>query len=257
MGLFKGRTVNRNSATRLPIVFCVDVSGSMGVKGKGGKTPISIVRRCIDNFVTELKKDSNTAAAAELALITFSKETKCIIDFKPVGSFHPNIAVDTKASRNETRISQAMVYSIDKIKKKTQALRQQQIAYYPPILILITDGVPEEDNDEQEWQEKALNELHKCKQTGNREKRSIIPIIIGIGKKESAVLTAYGQTYLKGYFPIDDEKARLEINMKGILSCISKSVVQSTNGRQDDNNLRKELEKEREHMSDEYRMSEG
>ena len=211
-----------NSARRLPIVFCLDVSPSMGWKTAGRRSSIELLTAAVNSFIAELKQDTTTCAAAEVAFITFSSDVLLNTDFVCVADIGPQKFVALK--KGGTYISKAVLCAIDKIENRRQELVNAEINYFAPFLILVTDGDPDEIDKAVPSYNEALAAVKKHCDSHVGASEIIVPFIIGVGDHvDSRTLTSYAEGFTKGYFPIKGDS----INAK--FSKVFKLIGNSTN----------------------------
>ena len=67
-----------NSAPRVPVALCLDVSSSMDGE------PIDELNAGVGQYLTEIYNDDMTRNSAETAIITFADEAECLLDFNTV-----------------------------------------------------------------------------------------------------------------------------------------------------------------------------
>ena len=126
-----------NPEPRVPVALIVDVSGSMAGR------PIGAVNDAIQLFKSEIEKDTLASLRAEVSLIAFN-HTAQQYDFQSVGDFHP----PTLKASGGTRMTSAINISLDLLEKRKQTYRDNGISYFRPIALLLTDGYPEHDSEE-------------------------------------------------------------------------------------------------------------
>ena len=125
-----------NPEPRCPCVLLLDVSGSM----HGQR--IQALNDAIASFKEEVTADSLTALRAEIAIVAFNHEVKVVQEFVTAGEFEPTILT----AGGGTRMAAAINTGIDMIEERKRAYRTNGIAYYRPIVMLLTDGYPEHDS---------------------------------------------------------------------------------------------------------------
>lgn len=214
MGKLDASPFITNTSKRLPIVFCLDVSPSMGwpISQDSKTTAMDLLNMAVNNFITELNADSKARTAAEVALVTFSSGIVTDTEFVSVSALKK-----TKIDALETggtQMAQAVLRSIEKIEKRREYLEDMEIPYYAPFLILVTDGNPDE-NDDPIQQTLAIEAVRKHCDSHVGASEIIVPFVIGVGENISpTTLKNYAAGFTKGYFPIKGttESARLKFN---------------------------------------------
>ena len=96
-------------SARLPIVICLDVSGSMlyrsSIDGNSGKTRLEHMNSTIAQLLTHLNKASASRAAVEVAFLAFTDKILLKSDFQRIMHINrdafwcdPSYAIDTHVS---------------------------------------------------------------------------------------------------------------------------------------------------------------
>ena len=225
-----------NTARRLPIVFCLDVSPSMNRRQGSNSSSIELLNEVIRIFVDDLKSDSKTSTCAEVAFVTFSsgivKESE---EFERIR--------DMKAPRFETvkyggtQMASAVLRSIEKLEDRRKQLKNSWIHSFAPFLVLVTDGNPDR-NDDENLQGKALAALRRHSDF-NAISEMIIPYVIGVGDDINAeTLNRYAGCFADGYIPISGTADIAEVQFKEVFQVISNSIKLSTRPGDEESNCR-------------------
>ena len=127
-----------NPEPRCPCVLLLDVSGSMS----GSR--IQAVNDGIRAFKEEVAADSLTALRAEIAVVAFNHHVNVVQDFVTADEFQPPML----SADGGTSIAGALNHGLEMIEERKRAYRANGIAYYRPIVMLLTDGYPEHDTPE-------------------------------------------------------------------------------------------------------------
>ncbi len=209
---------------RLPIVFCLDVSPSMGWKEGNNSSSMELLNAAVTNFVSEIKKDPKAKTSAEVAFVTFSTNIEMDTAFTPVNqltvpSFKP-------VEQGGTNMAQAVLRSIEKIEGERNRLENAEIGYFAPFLVLVTDGNPDK-NDDPNVYNRALAAVKKHCDSHIGAQEIIVSFIIGVGDHiDAETLNAYAKGFTKGYFPIRGNAARAR-NFSKVFQLISNSTKKS------------------------------
>lgn len=209
---------------RLPIVFCLDVSPSMGWKEGNNSSSMELLNAAVTNFVSEIKKDLKAKTSAEVAFVTFSTNIEMDTAFTPVNqltvpSFKP-------VEEGGTNMAQAVLRSIEKIEGERNRLKNAEIGYFAPFLVLVTDGNPNK-NDDPNVYNMALAAVKKHCDSHIGAQEIIVPFIIGVGDYINAeTLNAYARGFTKGYFPIRGKAAKTR-NFSKVFQLIGNSTKKS------------------------------
>lgn len=214
-----------NTSKRLPIVFCLDVSPSMGWKEGSNSSSIELLNAAVNNFIWELKQDVKARAAAEVAFVTFSTNIEMDTEFESVSSLQ-NLTF-APVTHGGTYISKAVLRSIEKIENRRTQLENSEIGYYAPFLVLVTDGDP--DNiDDAEMYNKALAAVKSHCDSHIGASEIIVPFIIGVGDHTaSKTLNSYSEGFTKGYFPIKGKADNAKVQFNKVFQMIGNSTRKS------------------------------
>ncbi len=214
-----------NTSKRLPIVFCLDVSPSMGWRESSNSSSIELLNAAVSNFISELKNDVKARAAAEIAFVTFSTNIEMDSGFESVSSL--KVPKLSPVERGGTYISKAVLRSIEKIEQRRSQLENSEIGYYAPFLVLVTDGDPDGIEDA-EMHSKALTAVKSHCDSHIGASEVIVPFIIGVGDNvASATLTRYAEGFTKGYFPIKGKANNAKIEFNKVFQMIGNSTKKS------------------------------
>lgn len=124
-----------NSEPRCPCVLILDTSASM--EGE----PIDQLNKGLQELLQHLKKDDLTAKRGEIAVVTFNSEITIEQDFvTPDGMNLPSLKAD-----GCTRAGAGIEQGLDLIEARKKIYRANGMAYYRPIVLIITDGEPTDD----------------------------------------------------------------------------------------------------------------
>lgn len=216
---------NRNSAKRLPIVFCLDVSPSMGWKVGSNSPSIDLLNEAVHNFVAELKSDPKSKASAEIAFVTFSTNIEMDTEFESVSTLRvPKLK---PVEEGGTQTAQAVLRSINKIEARRRELENSEIPYFAPFLVLVTDGDPD-DTDDGNRQQQALAAVKSHCDSHVGASEIIVPFVIGVGDRMvSESLTKYSAGFVKGYFPITGSAGKAKMQFSKVFQLIGNSTRMS------------------------------
>lgn len=219
------RRPNINTSKRLPIVFCLDVSPSMGWQVGNNSPSIDLLNAAVSNFVEELKEDPKARTCAEVAFVTFSSGIVADTEFTSIGSLTtPRFRT---VDEGGTEMGQAVLRSIEKIENRREQLENMEIPYFAPFLVLVTDGNPDE-NDEVSVQEKALDAVRRHCDSHVGASEIIVPFVIGVGDHiSSKTLDRYASGFTKGYFPIKGKAGEAKVQFNKVFQMIGNSTKKS------------------------------
>lgn len=127
-----------NTSKRHSIVFCVDVSPTMGKN-------LDNINAAIGSFIKKLQQDPKARASAEVAFVTFSTNIEMDTEFESIGTL--KTPTFSPVHQGTTLMAQAVLRSIDKIEQRREQFETFAIPYYAPIWILLSCGNPDDNDD--------------------------------------------------------------------------------------------------------------
>ena len=160
------RELLENPSPRVPIVLCLDVSGSM----RGEK--VNELNRGVCEFVESLKKDEIASSSASLAVVTFSTGANLIQNFTTIERI--SNAAHISVADGLTYLGTGVQLALDTLEAQKKLLKQVGTDYYQPWIVIMTDGAPCGENDSV-WQQAA----QRCRQLESQKKLVVFPIGIG------------------------------------------------------------------------------
>lgn len=159
-----------NPTTRVPVVLCLDTSGSM----MGEK--INELNAGVKQFFQAVLDDEIAKYSVELCIVAFSTQAQNILDFasieKQVSAFS-NIRL---IASGNTAMGTAVNLSLDLLEKRKKEYQDKGVDYWQPWLVLMTDGQPTESI--------AAAAARTTKLIGEK-KLTVFPIGIGDGASMS------------------------------------------------------------------------
>lgn len=195
---------------RLPMVLCLDVSPSMDYRaGLDSDSAITLLNSAVNDLIDVLVEDTETKAAAEIAIVTFSSHLEMDTPFVPIGKVGHQVLKTVE--KGGTNIGLAVKRSIEKIEERRDELNNTDTEYFAPFLVIVTDGNPDGNYKNAVYEESIeLVRKHCDSHVGAEE--IIVPFVIGVGDKiEPETLYKYSEGFVKGYIPIKgDDKERKE-----------------------------------------------
>ncbi|MGN8837418.1 vWA domain-containing protein [Mitsuokella jalaludinii] len=191
MDRLRVRDLVDNPTPRVPVVLCLDTSGSMNaVDGddvhytgetvfsdgrmwnivEGGTTRLEQLRDGINMFLQDIREDDLAQFAAEVCIVTFDSQARCLVDFSTVD--HLNDIPELEANE-DTHMGEGVNLALDLLEKRKKEYKEKGVDYYQPWLVLMTDG---EANGDQSELERAIERTNTLIQN---KKLTIFPIGIG------------------------------------------------------------------------------
>ncbi len=166
---------------KIPVVFCIDVSFSMnqcegGVPTgetfssdgqdwrvvDGGHTIMQDLIDRVEDFHNAMKEDRKTSITCQTAYVTFGDKATKIEDFGLVKN--KKAPTDKlKANDNNTLIVDALELALKMVDDQKQLLKDNNIGYYQPWLIIFTDGKAHDDANKIKRIKQELIERQKNK----------------------------------------------------------------------------------------------
>ena len=146
----------QNKEPRCSCVLIIDVSSSMSTMNR-----IGTVNKALQDFAQDVKADTLKSLRADLAVVSFSKQTHVSQDFISGYDFQ----APTLQAKGGTKIAPAILKALELCENRKASYRQNGITYYRSLIILLTDGYTEHDEPAELEQAKAkLREAENNKQ---------------------------------------------------------------------------------------------
>ena len=156
-----------NPYTRVPVCLCLDVSGSMSGQ------PIQELNEGVRLFYDAIKEDQTAFYAAEISIVVFGgRKAECIRSFSGL-KLQPD-PPELQAG-GMTPMGEAVNMALDLLEQKKREYQSNGVDYFQPWLVLMTDGSPNGDKEEQ------ARAISRTTEAVNNRKLTIFPI--GIGSK--------------------------------------------------------------------------
>ncbi|MCY4459374.1 MAG: VWA domain-containing protein [Albidovulum sp.] len=135
----RGQDLVENPTPRVPVVLCLDTSGSMN------GAPIAELQRGVNRFWESLRSDEVARYSAEVGVVTFGKGgVQLLADFRSVER-QPDLAL---GAGGDTPMGQAVNKAVRILGNRKQQYKDMGVDFYQPWLVLMTDGYPTEDIEE-------------------------------------------------------------------------------------------------------------
>lgn len=179
MTLLDDNDLVENPTTRVPIVFCLDTSGSM----QGYK--LDQLNKALNDFYEVLLADRTAKYAADACIVTFDSSVRIPQDFENVS--HKRVPSITKAE-GVTKLGEGINTALDCLEGRKQQYKQNGIEYFQPWLVLMTDGKPVQSS--QQERDRAASRATSLE--ANR-KLTVIPVYIGGDAEADEALREIGR----------------------------------------------------------------
>ncbi|MDB5013595.1 MAG: von Willebrand factor type [Daejeonella sp.] len=119
---------------RLPVFFLLDTSGSMNGE------PIHALNNALSGMIHTLRSDAQASETLWISIITFDREVKEVVPLTELPSFQlPEI---TCPPSGPTLTGMALEFLYNKVKSQVRKGTPTQKGDWRPLLFLITDGKP-------------------------------------------------------------------------------------------------------------------
>lgn len=152
------RDLIENPTPRVPVVLCLDTSGSM--QGE----PIDELRRGVRLFYESIEDDEIARHSAEICVVTFGGNVRVVADF----SERPQ----SLQAQGNTPMGEAIGIALDILEQRKTEYQRTGVDYFQPWLVLMTDGMATDD---------VNAAVRRVVDMVDKRKLSIFPI--GIGAK--------------------------------------------------------------------------
>ena len=131
-----GSDLVENPTPRVPVVLCLDTSGSMAGE------PIRELADGVNLFQESVRKDEIARYAAEISVVSFSDgAARRHSDFASADRYE---TIEFEAYGN-TPMARGVLMAMDLLDSRRSEYRSAGVDYYQPWLVLMTDGVPTEN----------------------------------------------------------------------------------------------------------------
>ena len=152
-----------NTSKRIPVVLCLDTSGSMSGN-------IGDLNQAIQQFYDESKNDENAKNSVEVAAIQFGNGRNNGVDIVSDFMEVEHASIPTLRSGGVTPMGSGVQQSLALLDARKEWYRQEGVDYYQPILVLMTDG------EATDAMESAANDVKVLTDSG---KLTVIPLAFG------------------------------------------------------------------------------
>lgn len=156
-----------NPTTRVPVVLCLDVSGSMSVNGK-----IQELNRGVKEFFNAIHNDEIAKFSVELCIVTFNSSVKIVLDFAGIERQVEQFKHINLTASGNTTMGAAVNLALDLLDKRKKEYQDKGVDYWQPWLVLMTDGQPTDS---------ITTAAARTTQLIENKKLTIFPIGIGDG----------------------------------------------------------------------------
>lgn len=164
--LLRKEDLVNNPTTRVPVCLCLDTSGSMS------GVPIDELNEGVRLFYEAIREDETALYSAEISIVTFGGNAKCIVDFASLElqPYAPTLTAD-----GMTPMGEAINMGLDLLEQRKGEYKEYGVDYYQPWLVLMTDGAPNGNSAE------LSRAINRTVDLVNQGKLTVFPIGIGSG----------------------------------------------------------------------------
>lgn len=138
--------LSQNLNSRIPIFFCIDVSGSMGTKVGFFETRLSLLSKVMRKLLDNMKKHPVLSERAVISIVTYNDKAILQQSALDLGALDITNATYFNAE-NQTVFSLGLRRTLQAIDHYRDSVRRSDMETFTPILVFMTDGQPVGDND--------------------------------------------------------------------------------------------------------------
>lgn len=168
----KSNDLADNPSTRVPVILCLDVSGSMDGE------PIDELNSGVQLFYDAIREDEVAVFAADIGIVTFGNVANCMSDFTGLAN---QISPPVLTASGSTPMGEAVNLALDMLDRRKQEYKDSGTEYFQPWLVLMTDGKPNGDSSE------LSRAISRTVDMEAHRKLTIFPIGIGSGADMKAL----------------------------------------------------------------------
>ncbi len=131
-GVYDTAEFAKNPEQRCPVLIVADCSGSMAGR------PISAMNQGIDEFYRAILHDEVARNRVEVALLSFSTESRVERDFGAVNE----VEKTALGAYGTTNMHLAIHQGCDLLEERMNQYRRNGVPHHQPIMVLFSDGLP-------------------------------------------------------------------------------------------------------------------
>ncbi len=207
---FDSSDFGKSTRRRLPICFCLDISGSMA------GNPIKQLNDGLQSFFASIRENDETRAAADICIVTFGGTVDI---FLPFGKMEKDQSVPRlQATTSLTPIGEGILTALELLALRKDGYKHLGIKYYQPWLVVITDGAPQGDSAIENM-EKAIKATNELEEAGRL-------VVFNIGVGNGVDLSLLKRLSIKRADPICIDSAQFS-KLFEFLGSSSSSIVSS------------------------------
>lgn len=140
--------LEQNTNSRIPIFFCVDVSGSMGTRVGLFETRLSLLSKVMKRLLEKMNSHHILSERAVVGIVTYSNKAILQQSALDISVLDINNAVRFFYS-GQTIFSLGLRRTLQAIDQYRDSVRRSDVDTFTPILVFMTDGQPVGDDDDE------------------------------------------------------------------------------------------------------------
>lgn len=130
-----------NMNSRIPVFFCIDVSGSMGERVGLLQTRIQLLSKVMKNLLVNMKNDPVLSELATIGIVTYNNKAILKQPALDIDEMDIEKAVNFTTS-GQTSFSKGLRRTLQAIDQYRDGVRSSDVDTYIPVLVFMTDGIP-------------------------------------------------------------------------------------------------------------------
>jgi len=158
---------------KLPVCLILDTSGSMSEtikSSRGMVVKIDELNNNMHSLLNTIKNDNNARIMSDICIIACGgDEPKVLNGYTSVDKINYNNVVP----RGRTPLGASVQLALDLLQKRREYYRNNGIEHYKPILMIMSDGQPTEQDNV------VYTAAQRCTDAVNNEGLKVLPIGIG------------------------------------------------------------------------------
>ena len=122
---------------RLPIVICVDASGSMLADGGNGVPMIKMLEDMINSIIDSSELDDDEKDAVDICILKFDETVNTVVDWIPLCHFKNKISLEAYGS---TSLGEALLTAVENVHKRKYLYNSCGLNIIRPQIFVFTDA---------------------------------------------------------------------------------------------------------------------
>lgn len=122
---------------RLPIVICVDASGSMLADGGNGVPMIKMLEDMINSIIDSSELDDDEKDAVDICILKFDETVNTVVDWIPLCHFKNKISLEAYGS---TSLGEALLTTVENVHKRKYLYNSCGVNIIRPQIFVFTDA---------------------------------------------------------------------------------------------------------------------